>query len=114
MVFRSNAMDIVTSDEALSLLRRVASGQAVPGLKDPSQPWNDETIELLVDGWNVVIFTDDSRGRHVDSVTSPDGRGGGFNDWRSDMSLSQQPEDRLNREDSNAVDRMFQAFRRAR
>ncbi len=104
----------VTSDEALSLLRRVASGQAVAKLKDRHQFWNDETVELVVDGWEMVVFTDDTRSRHLDSVASPDGRRGEFQTWRSDMEFSQQPEDRLYREDGHAVDRMFQALRRAR
>jgi hypothetical protein len=39
---------------------------------------------------------------------------GESDDWRSDAEFSQQPEDRLYREDSGAVERMFQAFRRAR
>lgn len=104
----------VTSDEALSLLRRVASGQAVPKLKNPNQHWNDETVELVVDGWKMVIFTDDTRSRHLDSIASPDGRRGEFDNWRSDVEFSQQPEDRLYREDSDAVHRMFQASRRAR
>jgi hypothetical protein len=83
-------------------------------MKDASQPWDDPTMKLVVDGWNVVVFTDGTRSRHVDSVASPDGRMGESDDWRSDAEFSQQPEDRLYREDSGAVERMFQAFRRAR
>ncbi|HEX4056075.1 MAG TPA: hypothetical protein VHX86_17575 [Tepidisphaeraceae bacterium] len=107
-------MPSVTSDEALSLLRKVASGQSVPRLKGPYQFWNDETVEMVVDGWKMVIFTDNTRSRHLDSVAAPDGRRGEFDNWRSDVEFSQQPEDCLYREDSDAVDRMFQAFRRAR
>lgn len=107
-------MSMVTSDEALLLLRRVASGESVPGMNGSSQPWTDPTMNLVVDGWNVVVFTDGTRSRHVDSVASPDGRMGKFDDWRSDAAFSQQPEDRLNREDSTAISRMFQAFRSAR
>jgi hypothetical protein len=104
----------VNSDEALSLLRRVASGQAVPRMKNFCLPRFDPTMELIVDGWNVVVFTDETRCRHIDSLASPDGRTGTFDDWRSDVEFSQQPEDRLCREDSTAGNRMFQAFRRAR
>jgi hypothetical protein len=104
----------VNSDEALSLLRRVASGQVVPRMKNLCLPRIDLTMELIVDGWNVVVFTDETRRRHIDSLASPDGRMGTFDDWRSDAEFSQQPEDRLCREDSTAGDRMFQAFRRAR
>ena len=107
-------MPIVTSDEALSLLRRVASGHAIPGLKDASQLWTDETVNMIAEGWQMEIFTDDTRSRHIESVTSPDGRRGVSSDWCSDVEYSQQPEDRLNREDGDAVDRMFQAFKRAR
>jgi len=106
-------MPCVTSDEALLLLRRVASGQIVPKRKDASEPWTNPTIQLVVDGWTVVIFTDNSRRNCVDKITAPDGRWGEFKDWRSDAEFSQQPEDRLYREDSNALHRMFQAFRRA-
>jgi hypothetical protein len=104
----------VTSDEALCLLRNLATGQSVPRLKNPHRYWTDDTIELLVNGWQLVIFTDQTRSRHLDSVVSSDGRRGEFDDWRSDVQFSQQPEDRLNREDGEAVDRMFQACRRAR
>jgi hypothetical protein len=104
----------VTSDEALGLLRNVATGRSVPKLKNPYQFWTDETVEFLVEGWKLVIFTDKTRSRHLDSVVCPDGRRGEFDDWRRDVQFSQQPEDRLNREDSEAVDRMFGAFRRAR
>ena len=103
----------VTSDEAQSLLRKVALGQTVPELKDPARHWNDSTIELIVNGWTVTIFTDERRRNHLDTVTSPDGRRGAFQNWRSDKLMSDQPEDRLFREDSGAVSRMFQAFRRA-
>jgi hypothetical protein len=103
----------VTSDEALSLLRGVASGQIVPRLKNPFQFWNDQTVELTAGEWSMVLFTDETRWTHLDSVTSPDGRRGESKNWRSDMELSQQPEDRLYREDSTAVHRMFQAVRRA-
>jgi hypothetical protein len=106
-------MPNVTSDEALTLLRSVASGQAVPGLKDPARSWDESTMELAVDGWTVTIFTDENRRNHVDLITSPDGRRGEFKNWRSGAEFSQQPEDRLHREDNKAVDRMFQAFRRA-
>ena len=106
-------MSCVTSDEALLLLRRVASGQIVPERKNASEPWSNSTVELVVDGWTIVIFTDNSRQNYVDRITSPDGRWGEFKDWRSDAEFSQQPEDRLYREDSNAVHRMFQAFRHA-
>jgi hypothetical protein len=104
----------VTSDEVLTLLRRVATGQVIPRLKGPYQFWTDETVELLVDGWKVVVFTDDTRSHHLDSIAAPDGRQGEFTNWRSDVEFSQQPEDRLYREDSDAVNRMFQAFRSAR
>jgi hypothetical protein len=104
----------VTSDEALGLLRNVASGLSVPRLRNPYQFWTDQTVELSVDGWRLVVFTDTTRSRHLDSVASPDGRRGEFDNWRSDVQYSQQPEDRLYREDNDAVDRMFQAFRRAR
>ncbi|MGA2581788.1 MAG: hypothetical protein ABSG31_00810 [Tepidisphaeraceae bacterium] len=104
----------VSSDEALGILRRVAIGEAVPRLKNPRQQWDEETVELVVDGWHVSLFADVTRSRHVNRVTSPDGRLGSSEDWRSDEEFSQQPEDRLYREDSDAVDRMFQAFRRAR
>ena len=107
-------MPNVTSDEVLALLRRVASGQAVPGMIDPSETWDDPTMKFVVDGWNIVVFTDGTRSRHVDSVASPDGRMGNFDDWRCDGEFSGQPEDRLYREDSGAVNRMFQAFRSAR
>jgi len=107
-------MPIVTSDEALTLLRRVATGQAVPRLKSPNQFWGNETVELVVDGWKVVVFADETRSRHLDSVAAPDGRRGEFINWRSDVEFSQQPEDRLNREDGDAVDKMFRAFRSAR
>jgi len=103
----------VTSDEVLSLLRSVASGQSVPRMKNLYQYWTDEMVEVLVDGWKLVLFTDNTRSRHLDSVTSSDGRRGGFDDWRSEGQFSQQPEDRLYREDNNAVERMFAAFRRA-
>ena len=105
---------LVTSDEALLLLRKVASGRSVPRLRNPYQFWTDSTVEILVDGWRLVVFTDRTRSRHVDSVASPDGRRGDFAIWRSDVQFSQQPEDRLYREDSDAVDRMFEAFRQAR
>jgi hypothetical protein len=104
----------VTSNEVLSLISRVASGQIVPRLKNPYQHWSDQIVELMVDGWKVLLFTDVTRSRHLDSVVSPDGRRGDFETWRSDAEFSQQPEDRLYRQDSNAMDRMFQAFRRAR
>lgn len=104
----------VTSDEALSLLRDVSSGRSVPRLRNPFQFWTDSTVEILVNGWRLVVFTDTTRSRHVDTIASPDGRHGKFDDWRSDVQFSQQPEDRLDREDGDAVDRMFQAFRRAR
>ena len=107
-------MSCVTSNEALSLISRVASGQIVPRLKNPYQHWNDPSVELMVIGWKVVIFTDVTRSRHLDSVESPDGRRGDFETWRSDAEFSQQPEDRLYRRDSNAMDRMFRAFREAR
>ena len=107
-------MPIATSDEVLSLISRVAGGQVVPRMKNPYQHWSDQTVELTADGWKVVLFTDVTRSRHLDSVASPDGRRGDFETWRSDGEFSQQPEDRLYRQDSNAVDRMFQAFRRAR
>jgi hypothetical protein len=107
-------MPTVTSDEALHILRNVASGHSIPRLKNPYQHWNDQTVELFVDGWKLVVFTDDTRSRHVDSIASSDGRLGEFSSWRSDMEFSQQPEDRLYREDNDAVDRMFQAFRCAR
>jgi len=106
-------MSSVTSDEALSLLRRVASGKTAPELKDPSSHWNNSTMDLIVDGWTVVVFTDEGRRNHVDTITSPDGRRGGFKDWRSGALFSQQPEDRLHREDNKSLNRMFQAFRRA-
>jgi hypothetical protein len=104
----------VTSDEAFSLLRKIALGQSIPRLKNHCQFWTDATVELFVDGWRLVVFTDSTRSSHLDSITSPDGRRGQFNDWRSDVQFSQQPEDRLGREDSEAVDRMFQAFKLAR
>lgn len=107
-------MPIVTSDEALTLLRKVASGQTVPRMKNPYQLWNEQTVEMAVDGWKIVVFSDDTRSHHVDTIASPDGRRGEFVAWRSDAEFSQQPEDRLYREDSTAVDRMFQAFKRAR
>jgi hypothetical protein len=104
----------VTSDEALCLLRNVATGRSVPRRKNPHQYWTDDTAEFLVDGWKLVLFTDETRSRHLDSVVASDGRRGEFDDWRCDVQFSQQPEDRLYREDSEAVDRMFQAFRHAR
>jgi hypothetical protein len=104
----------VSSDEALSILRRVAIGHTVPRLKNPSQRWDEKTVELIADGWNIVLFTDTTRSRHVNKLVSPDGRWGSSEDWLSDSEYSQQPEDRLYREDSDAVDRMFQAFRLAR
>jgi hypothetical protein len=104
----------VTSDEALSVLRRVALAQTVPELKDPSSHWNESTMALIVDGWTVVIFTDDGRRNRLDTITSPDGRHGDFRNWRSDALFSQQPEDRLYREDSKALYRLFQAFKRAK
>jgi hypothetical protein len=103
----------VTSDEALGLLRRVALGQAVPRMKNSDQHWNDQTVELVVEGWKLVIFTDAARWSHIASMTSPDGRLGESRSWCSDSEFSQQPEDRLYREDSNAVSRMFTAFRNA-
>src|SRR5277367_4473064 len=106
-------MSSVSSDEALSLLRKVASGEVVPELKDPAQHWNNSTMDLIADGWTLVIFTDDGRRNHLDTITSPDGRRGEFKNWRSDALFSQQPEDRLYREDSKSLKRMFQAFRRA-
>jgi hypothetical protein len=105
---------VVTSDQALSLLRRVASGQVVPRLKNADQHWNDETVELVVDGWKLVVFTDNTRSRHLDSITSPDGHRGDFDNWRSDVEFSQQPEDRLYRQDSDAVNRMLHALRQAK
>jgi hypothetical protein len=80
-------------------------------MKDPSQPWNEPTVELVADGWKMVVFTDQTRSRHLDSITSPDGRRGDFDNWQSDVEFSQQPEDRLNREDAKGVDRMFRACR---
>jgi hypothetical protein len=106
-------MSTVTSDEALSLLRSVASGESIPMLKNPYQHWDDETVELFVNGWRMTIFTDDTRARHLDALASPDGRRGKFENWQSDAEFSQQPEDRLYREDNDAVNRMFQAFKRA-
>ncbi len=105
-------MPSVTSNEALSLLRRVASGEAAPGLKDASQHWGNSTIDLIVDGWTLVIFTDEGRRNRLDTITSPDGRRGEFKNWRSGELFSQQPEDRLHREDSKSLDRMFVAFKR--
>jgi len=102
-----------TSDEVLGLLRSVASGQSVPRMKNLYQFWSDETVEVMVDGWKLVLFTDNTRSRHLYSATSSDGRRGGFDDWRSDVQFSQQPEDRLYREDNDAVERMFTAFQRA-
>jgi hypothetical protein len=61
-----------------------------------------------------VIFTDDTRSRHLESIASSDGRRGDFASWRSDVEFSQQPEDRLYREDNDAVERMFRAFRSAK
>jgi hypothetical protein len=104
----------VTSNEALSLISQVASGQIVPRLKNPYQYWNDQTVELMAKGWKVVLFTDVTRSRHLHSVTSPDGRRGDFETWQSEAEFSQQPEDRLYRQDGNAVNRMFEAFRTAR
>jgi len=106
-------MSSVTSDEALSLLRKVASGETVPELKGPARHWNNSTMDLMVDGWTVVIYTDEGRRNHLDAITSPDGRRGEFKNWRSGELFSQQPEDRLYREDSKSLGRMFQAFRRA-
>lgn len=105
---------VVTSDQALSLLCRVASGQAVPRLKNADQDWDHETVELIVDGWKLMVFTDDTRSRHLDSIMSPDGHRGDFDNWRSDAEFSQQPEDRLYRQDSDAVNRMFHALRQAK
>jgi hypothetical protein len=82
-------------------------------MKDSDQHWNDETVELAVDGWKLVLFTDASRWSHLDSITSPDGRHGESSTWKSDAEFSQQPEDRLYREDDKAVNRMFKAFRNA-
>lgn len=104
-------MGNVTSDEALWLLRNMASGRSVPKLRNPYQFWTDETVDVMVDGWKLVLFTDPTRSHHLDSVVSPDGRRGGFDNWRSDVEFSQQPEDRLYREDSDAVSRMFGAAR---
>ena len=116
-IFPSNRkvkLATVTSDEAFWLLRKIASGQSIPRLRNPHQFWTDETVELSVDGWRLVVFTDSTRSSHLDTVASPDGRRGEFDDWRSDVQFSQQPEDRLYREDSEAVIRMFQAFRQAK
>jgi len=107
-------MSSVTSDEALNLLRQVASGRIVPRLKNPYQHWNDQTVELTAGGWKMTVFTDETRWSHLDSVTSPDGRRGESRNWHSDAEFSQQPEDRLYREDSDAVHRMFLAIRNAR
>jgi len=59
------------------------------------------------------VFTDATRWTHLDSITSRDGRRGESSTWKSNAEFSQQPEDRLYREDDNAVNRMFQAFRLA-
>jgi hypothetical protein len=106
-------MPTVTSDEALCLLRGVASGEFVPTLKNRFQHWDDETVEIFVNGWRMTIYTDSTRSRHLDTLASPDGRQGKFANWQSDAEFSQQPEDRLYREDNNAVNRLFQAFRGA-
>jgi hypothetical protein len=107
-------MPTVTSSEVLSLITRVAGGQVVPRMKNPYQHWTDQTVELTADGWKIVLFTDATRSRHLDTVATPDGRRGGYDTWRSDAEFSQQPEDRLNRQDGSAVARMYQAFRKAR
>jgi hypothetical protein len=107
-------MIALTSDEALNLLRDIASGGAEPVLRDPYQSWDNQTVELVIGGWKMSAFTDATRSRHVDKLTSPDGRVGDFKSWRSDAEYSQQPEDRLDREDDGAVNRMFQAILRAR
>jgi hypothetical protein len=111
--FKERVMSSVTSDEALSLLRRVASGETVPERKDASQHWGNSTMDLTVDGWTVGIFTDEGRRNRLDTITSPDGRRGEFKDWRSNALFSQQPEDRLHREDNKSLNRMFLAFKRA-
>jgi hypothetical protein len=111
---RKAKLSVVTSDEAFLLLRKIALGQSTPRLRNPYQFWTDQIVELLVDGWRITLFTDNTPSSYLDSIASPDGRKGEFNDWRSDMRFSQQPEDRLYREDPNAVQRMFQACRLAR
>src|ERR1700722_6700043 len=44
---RKVIMGNVTSDEALWLLRNMASGRSVPKLRNPYQFWTDETVDVM-------------------------------------------------------------------
>lgn len=108
----------VSSDEVMTLLRKVGDGLAVPKLKYPESTWVDVyagNVFYLVNGWEVVVFNDCDDWDYIDSVIHPDGRKGEYEDWfgaedENGDSEYQQPDDRLYFENKGCYEKMKKAF----
>lgn len=103
----------VLSNEVKDLLFKVGNGEIKPKLFMPNVSWNDVwagDVGFMVDGWKVIIFNDCDSFDYIDSVVSPDGREGCFDDWCGDGENWEQPDDMLYIEDKECHERMVAAF----
>jgi hypothetical protein len=106
-------MGNVKAEEVREILNKIGRGELVPKLKDPSRTWADAfagDVEFLVDGWTIVIFNDCMDWDYVDSVITPDGRTGDFEDWCGNGEQWDQPEYGM---DDGIYKRMTAAFENA-
>lgn len=97
---------MVSNVEVADLLRKIAIKQAKVFVKPGARTWNEQfagDVRFIVDGWEIVIFNDCDDFDYVDSVISPDGRRGEFDDWYSDV----EPSNLLTDEEFDSVCRVF-------
>lgn len=77
---------MVLHTEVMDVFKRVANKEIIPFIKPGTHNWEETfcgNVSFIVAGWEIVIFNDCDDWDYVDSVVSPDGRTGEYEDWES-------------------------------
>lgn len=105
----------ISHAEALTVLRKIGSGEWKPQLEKPEWPWHQAycgTVAIVAAGWTVVAFNDCLKFDYIEFMQAPDGRKGDYYGFRQNGATG--PEKILQQEDPGLYDRMVQAFIDAR
>jgi hypothetical protein len=108
----------VPAEEVAEILRKIGDGEITPRIAEGHPGWQElfsGNVHFDAGGWRIVVFVDCDDWDYVDSVFSPDGRIGKFEDWCAPVDEPDhqrcQPDELLFRQDRECHHRMEMAFR---
>ena len=75
---------MVYADEVMDLLAMVGRGKITPALVVPGdslETVGHGNVEFLAGWYHIVVYADDGEFDYVDSISTPGGEHGEFDDW---------------------------------